>query len=163
MKSSNSSLKFCCVWPKSSTLVWRGFEELLNEYPIYVVVINSQHMKLWLCSHPHWLQQTTQKLKMDWIEDEVKKEEWIGKRNGLNFERMAFWYVIIYFIFLYEKEMMRMEEEEEELCNEIRPTKIPIQQSKIRPDFIPNLANFPSWYWITGQAMGNYKIKTRNK
>jgi len=41
---------------------------------------------------------------------------------------------------------MRREDgdEDEELCIEIRPTKIPIPQSKIRPDFIPNLANFPS-------------------
>lgn len=62
-----------------------------------------------------------------------------------------------------EEEEREMGLREEELCIEIRPTKIPIPQSKIRPDFIPNLANFPSWSWITGQAMRNYKIKTRNK
>lgn len=43
-----------------------------------------------------------------------------------------------------EEEEREMGLREEELCIEIRPTKIPIPQSKIRPDFIPNLANFPS-------------------
>jgi hypothetical protein len=42
----------------------------------------------------------------------------------------------------------RRRNQEEELCIEIRPTKIHIPQSKIRPDFIPNLVknNFTSLY-----------------
>jgi len=45
------------------------------------------------------------------------------------------------FIFCVYGRNMRLEDE---LCREIRPTKIHIPQSKIRPDFIPNLANFPN-------------------
>lgn len=46
---------------------------------------------------------------------------------------------------------MRRGRKEEELCIEIRPTKTHIPQSKIRPDFIPNLPKFPSWFELQGK------------
>lgn len=129
---------------KDCTFIRRGSEEPLNEFPIYDAVINSQDMKLWLrCSHPHlWKGE-----KLDW---RFWKKQRIGKKGWLE-ERFMF--CVLCYDEKKEKEMGFLEEEEEELCIEIRPTKIPIPQSKIRPDFIPNLANFPSWSWITGQAM----------
>lgn len=36
------------------TLIGRGSEQPLNQLPIYKAVINSQHMKLRICSHPHF-------------------------------------------------------------------------------------------------------------
>lgn len=138
---------------KDCTFIRRGSEEPLNEFPIYETVINSQDMKLWLCSHPHlWKGENGLKI-FEETKNELEKRL-VGRK--------------VYVLCLcYEEEEEEEEREmglrEEELCIEIRPTKIPIPQSKIRPDFIPNLANFPSWSWITGQAMRNYKIKTRNK
>lgn len=46
---------------------------------------------------------------------------------------------------------MRRRRKEEELCIEIRPTKTHVPQSKIRPDFIPNLPKFPSWFELQGK------------
>lgn len=51
---------------------------------------------------------------------------------------------------------MRRGRKEEELCIEIRPTKTHIPQSKIRPDFIPNLPKFPSWFELQGKQWKKY-------
>lgn len=50
-----------------------------------------------------------------------------------------------------------------ELCIEIRrrPTNIHIPQSKIRPDFIPNLVNFPTWF--LNYRASNAKEKEKQK
>jgi len=53
-KSRGKKYEFCHGL-KESTLVGRGSEEPLDEFPVYDAVINGQHMKLRLCcGHPHW-------------------------------------------------------------------------------------------------------------
>lgn len=122
-----------------------------------------------------YISKSTRKLKVPWYDEVLRSlsinfrsmrlsstaKTWNWESAGIPIfslhdqlieERVRIWFLLGWWCFFYVRRRRR-----EELCNEIRPTNIHIPQSKIRPDFIPNLANFPTWFWITGQAMQKAK------